>query len=273
MELTFIVIIGIAVTSFLCEYMDASLGMGYGTTLTPLLLLAGFSPLQIVPAVLIGQMAGGIVGGICHHKFGNIKLDFRRDEELIKRKLRGLGYIPTSPDSKVVFFLAIFGILGSLVAVFVAVNIPNLVLKTYIGVMVLAIGLMILFRRNHEFTFSWIRLIVIGLISSFNKGISGGGYGPLVTGGQIISGRDVRGSVGSTTMAEAFVCIVAFLGYLIVGENIYWKLAATTSIGSILAGPFASLTVKKMQTKRLKLIIGILTTILGTLTLAKTYVF
>jgi len=36
---------------------------------------------------------------------------------------------------------------------------------------------------GHSPSFSWKRLIAIGLISSFNKGISGGGYGPLVTGG------------------------------------------------------------------------------------------
>ena len=38
---------------FVCELVDSSLGMGYGTTVTPLLLAAGYSPLDIVPAVLI----------------------------------------------------------------------------------------------------------------------------------------------------------------------------------------------------------------------------
>jgi uncharacterized protein len=33
------------------EYMDATMGMGFGTTLTPALLIIGFFPLQIVPAV------------------------------------------------------------------------------------------------------------------------------------------------------------------------------------------------------------------------------
>jgi uncharacterized membrane protein YfcA len=60
--------------------MDASIGMGYGTTLTPILLIVGFPPLEVVPAVLLGQLVGGTVGGLAYHRLGNINLDFRRDE-------------------------------------------------------------------------------------------------------------------------------------------------------------------------------------------------
>ncbi len=42
--------------AFICEYVDSSLGMGYGTTLTPLLLIMGYNPLQIVPAVLLSEL-------------------------------------------------------------------------------------------------------------------------------------------------------------------------------------------------------------------------
>jgi len=38
---------------FVCELMDSSLGMGYGTTLTPILLAIGYEPLQIVPTILL----------------------------------------------------------------------------------------------------------------------------------------------------------------------------------------------------------------------------
>lgn len=272
MEITSGIFVAIIIVAFLCTYMSVSLGMGYGSTLTPLLLVAGFLPLQVVPSVLLGQLMGGIVGGFSHHKFGNIKLDFKRDKELLKRRLRGLGYIPASHDSKVVFVLAICGIAGAVVAVFFAVNIPRIVLETYIGGMILVIGLVILIRRNRKFAFSWKGLVGVGLISAFNKGVSGGGYGPLVTGGQLISGRDAKSSIGSTTLAEAFICMVAFLSYVIVKGDIYWRLAAAISIGSVIASPLAALTTKKMQTKNLKLIIGVLVTILGALTLAKTYI-
>jgi uncharacterized membrane protein YfcA len=138
--------------------------------------------------------------------------------------------------------------------------------------MVLGIGVIILVRRNHKGALSWKGLVGVGLLSSFNKGISGGGYGPLVTGGQIISGRETRSSIGSTTVAEVFVCIVGFLGYVLAKGGIFWKLAAATSIGSVAAAPFAALTVRKVGSNKLKFIIGLATILLGAFTLVKTFI-
>ena len=267
-----ILFVVVAVIALLCEYIDASIGMGYGTTLTPLLLIIGFLPLQVVPAVLLGQLIGGLIGGLFHHKLGNINLDFRQDEA-IRKRLHGLGYIPRSLDSKVVFILVICGIVGALIAVLFAISIPTIILKTYIGLMVLGIGITILIRRSRESKLSWKGLITVGLISSFNKGASGGGYGPLVTGGQIISGREAKNSIGVTTLAEALVCVVAFVGYVLVKGDIYWVLAAATSIGSVIAAPLAALTVRKVNLSKLKFVIGIATSMLGALTLAKTFIF
>ena len=271
-EITIALFIGVVFLSLACEFMDASLGMGYGTTLTPVLLIIGFAPLQVVSAVLLGQLVGGLVGGFAHSRLGNISLDFRRDEK-VKKRLRGLGYLPRSTDSKIVFILVICGVIGALVGVFSAVNIPSVALKTYIGVMVLAIGIIILLRRTREGAISWKGLVGVGLLSSFNKGISGGGYGPLVTGGQIVSGGGVRSSVGNTTLAEAMVCIVAFLAYLFSEASIFWTLAAATSVGSIVAAPFAAVMVKKVDSQKLKIAIGVITIVLGIFTLLKVYVF
>lgn len=255
MEITLILFISVIVISLFCEFIDASVGMGYGTSLTPILLIMGFGPLQVVSAVLLGQMVGGFLGGISHYRFKNVKLDsFKSD------------------DAKVIFILAGFGIIGALIAVFFAVNIPSIYLKTYIGLMVFCIGIYIIIRRNNEDKTSWSKLIFIAILGAFNKGSSGGGYGPLVTGGQLISGRNSKNSVGVTTIAETVICIVAFIGYLFT-STIFWKLAFATSIGSIVAGPLAAFTVSKVNEKNLKIVIGIITCILGILTLLKTYIF
>jgi len=54
MELTPILFAAIAILALLCEYADASIGMGYSTALSSLLLIIGFSPFEVVPAVLLG---------------------------------------------------------------------------------------------------------------------------------------------------------------------------------------------------------------------------
>ncbi len=42
--------------AFAAEYTDSTLGIGYGTSLTPILLVLGFSPLEVVPVVLLGGL-------------------------------------------------------------------------------------------------------------------------------------------------------------------------------------------------------------------------
>ena len=258
--------------ALLAQYMSISTGMGYGITLTPLLLILGFSPLQVVPAVLFSQFAGGTIGSVAHHRLGNIELDFKRDDK-IKGRLRLLAYLPRSVDSKVIFILAACGVAGVLVGVFTAVSIPKIVLETYIGIMILGIGLLILLRRSQKSAFSWRGLVALGLLGGFNKGISGGAYVALATGGQIIAGRDTRSSVGSTTVAVTVVCAVGFLGYLLIEGDIYWMLVAAASIGSVIAAPFAALTVRKAKTEKLRLAIGLATVVLGASILARTFIF
>ena len=272
--------------AFLCEYFDSSLGMGYGTTLTPLLLIMGFSPLQVVPAVLFSEFLTGIIAGLFHHRFGNIRLGFRRDgppdpqpgspsgchaEDARKRPRQRLKelYIASSCDSKVILLLAGCGIVGTLIAVFVAISIPKIVLELYIGAMILAIGMLILLRGGHSPSFSWKRLIAIGLIGSFNKGISGGGYGPLVTGGQVLSGREARSAVGSTSFAEGLVCLVGLLTYIATKGNLYWNLAIPLVIGAVMSTPLAALTVRRIDDKRLRMAVGLIAVTLGGLTLIR----
>jgi len=48
----------VTLSSFVMEVVDAAMGMGYGTILTPVLLMVGFDPLQVVPAVLVSQLVG-----------------------------------------------------------------------------------------------------------------------------------------------------------------------------------------------------------------------
>jgi uncharacterized membrane protein YfcA len=271
LELTASLFAAAIVISLFCQYLSLSLGAGYGTAVTPIFLIMGFSPIQVVPAVLLSQLAGGVVGGVLHHRAGNIDLDFRRDEN-VKERLRRLGYMPRSTDAKVVLVLVGCGVIGVMIGAVTAVNIPKIVLEAYIGVMVLGIGVNLLLQRKTQGRFSWTGIVALGLVSAFNKGVSGGGYVPLVTGGQILSGRGARSSVGSTTVAVAMVCAVGFLSYLLMEGDIYWRLAVATVIGSIAASPFAALTVKRANTGRLTLAIGAATVMLGTLTLVRAFV-
>ncbi|MCK4232918.1 hypothetical protein KAX75_00695, partial [candidate division WOR-3 bacterium] len=67
MEITVGWFIFIAALAFCCEYIDSSLGMGYGTILSPVLIIMGFDPLIVVPSILLSQAVGGFTASIFHH--------------------------------------------------------------------------------------------------------------------------------------------------------------------------------------------------------------
>lgn len=239
--------------AFVCEYIDSSLGMGYGTTLTPLLMMAGFKPLEIVPSLLLSEFVTGLLAGFFHHRHQNV--NFRRG----------------TPDFKIAAVMSGCSVVGALLAVAVAIELPQFYLKLYISLIVTAMGLIILFTLKRTFSFSWGKIYFLGSVAAFNKGISGGGYGPLVTGGQILSGVGSKSAVGIASLAEGLTCLVGVVAYFAVSNHsIDWRLAPYLVVGAVLSVPFATLTVKKLRTDRLKLAVGLATLALGLFSLAKT---
>ena len=275
-ELALGVGITIIIVAFFAEYIDSTLGMGYGTMLTPLLLIFGFNPLQVVPAVLLSELITGLLAGFTHHKAGNVNFKPKSTNiRYIIKRLKELGYSETFRRGvpihlKIALVLAACSIIGTIAAVFIAVNIPKFWLKLYIGLLVTVIGLVILFTLNKNYKFSWKKIIGLGFIASFNKGMSGGGYGPVVTGGQLLSGVKGRNAVGITSLAEGLTCAVGVVAYLLTKSIIDWKLAPYLIIGAVLSVPFSALTVKKIKTRTLAIIIGITTLILGAFTIIQT---
>lgn len=251
-EMETITIATLMVLAFACEYVDSSLGMGYGTILSPLLIIAGIDPLLVIPSILISQAMAGLSAALFHHRYENVDLRTSRRDLNIALLIIGVGVSAT------------------VCGVFVALNIPISALKTYIGVLVLVMGVIILTGKT--FRFSWKRLIGIGALSAFNKSMSGGGFGPVVTCGQIVSGVEVKRSIAITTFTEAPICIVSFLFYMVLGGGIEPLLPIVLTIGAMLATPIGPKGTSIMNTKRALKAVGILTITLGLFTLLKTYV-
>lgn len=241
----------IGVIAFISEYLDSGLGMGYGTALAPILIIMGYEPIKVVPAILVSQLFTDIAACISHHNMRNVDLKIH------------------SSDFKVALFLGLVSAVGVIISVVVAIRIPKWLLTLYIGILVLAMGIIILVTIKRPMRFSWRKIAGISLLASFNKGISGGGYGPLVMGGQLISGINAKNAVGITAFAEAVTCLVGFIVYLINGRVIDWKLTGTLVLFATGAVPFAAFTIKNIYSDRLKRYVGILIIILGLMTIFK----
>jgi len=272
---------GILISLMACitEYIDATLGMGFGTTLTPLLLLLGFEPLQIVPSILFSELIMGLTAGFTHHSVGNV--DFRPTTMNVKKIIKALkeyGIFESFRKGiplhlKVVIVVATCSVFGILAAVSFAITLPKFYLKLYIGSLILAIGIIIIATVNKQYGFSWKRVTFLGFIASFNKGVSGGGYGPVITGGQLLSGLNGKNAVGITSLAEGLSCLVGVIAYVLSSAHVDWTLAPYLIIGGIISVPFSALTVRKMKTKALRIVIGFVTITLGLIVMGKILFF
>jgi uncharacterized membrane protein YfcA len=243
--------LAVFLAALLCEYMDSSLGMGYGTTLTPLLLLAGFEPLQIVPAVLVSELITGVAAGWMHHRDGNV--DFLRDARA----------------RRTVLHLTALSAGGAIAAVFVAVTISKLLLGLLITAIVLSMGAIILMTRKRQVPYHSGSILAVGAVAAFNKGLSGGGYGPPVTAGQVVSGLPAKHAVAITSVAESLTCAIGVAAYLAAGKTIDWTLAVPLVAGAALSVPMATATVLRTPEHAVRGLVGITTCLLGCVALWK----
>ena len=242
----------LAAIAFCCEFVDSSLGMGYGTTFTPLLLLMGFDLKTVVPVILLSEFLTGMTAGGFHHALGNASFKAR------------------SRDSRVAMVLGGAGVFGARVAVQFLTRVPRLWARLYFALMITAMGLVILAHRNRTYRFSWSKLVGLGLVSSFNKGMSGGGYGPLVVGGQLLSGCDAKNAVACTSIAESVVCLVGLIGFAIAGIFPTPALAIPIVAGAVLSAPCASAMTRHLNNRLdLKKLVGVIVLILGIVCLVK----
>ena len=99
--------------------------------------------------------------------------------------------------------------------------------------------------------------------------MSGGGYGPVVTGGQLLAGFEGKNVVGITSLAEGLTCIVGVIAYLLIKGNIEWRLAPYLISGAVLSVPLSALSVKILKSDYLRIVIGVVTILLGMFTIGK----
>lgn len=235
------------------EFVDSSLGMGYGTTLTPLLLLLGFEPLDLVPTILVSEFLSGFASSFFHSEAGNVR------------------FSPGSNHLRAALVLSACSVAGVAAGVSLAVGVSAVLLKRVIGLVILGAGIYILVTSTRTFHFNYVRIVILALVASFNKAISGGGYGPLMTSGQVMSGIRGRAAVAITSLAEGFTCLVGVTLFLAAGKSISPALLVPVVTGALLSVPLSARAVRNFREDLMRRTIAILTVTLGALTVAKTF--
>ncbi len=243
--------------------MDSSAGMGFGTGLTPLLLIMGYNPLQVVPILLLSEGITGLTSAAFHHEFENVKFRFKR---------------PLNPETKIMFMIAAIGCLSiifSVLLTYLAFEITIDFIKTYVAILVLFMGIigMMKLKTNNQKYRPKLLTFFSGL-AGFNKGIGAGGYGPVVMMGQIFSGIYEKTATAIVSLSEGIVSIVGVLTFVFItsyGITIDLVLLPSVFTGGFIAAMVSPYIVRVLPNKMWRIVIPIYALGIGTFLLYKIY--
>ena len=254
----------VVVLAFLFETMDSAAGMGFGTALSPLLLALGYDPLAVAPALLVSESLTGFIAGSMHNEFRNAEFSFEW---------------PPNEATKLVSLIAGIGVtavIGSVVLTYLALSLPDSLIKTYVAILVIVMGIIGIVRQYIQPTADYRpkQMIAFAALAGFNKGIGGGGYGPVVTLGELYSGVYEKSAAAITSLAEGFVSIagiIAFLTISAVGIQLNFVLLPSLLAGSLLAGVTGPYLVRVFPNQLFKYVIPTYAFLIGLLAFAKLY--
>ena len=225
----FVVLVGL-----FFEFMDASAGMGFGTALSPLLMVAGFTPIQVVPPIMIEQATCGLIGTFLHKEFKNVEWRLNPMSETIKLWLLIAG-------------LGCAAVLISITAIYSIFAVHKVWIKLYVLLLLLAMGVIAIWQgmSRKERRYRPRLMTLFGFLAGFNKGIGGGGYGPVVTVGGVLSGVPVKSQLAVTAISEGTVstfAVIVWFANLGGGKQLDFILLPSmmiAAIGSGILAPFA----------------------------------
>lgn len=235
----------VVLIAMLFEFMDASAGMGFGTALTPLLLVLGFDPKQIVPAIMIQQGIAGIVGAFLHREFQNVEWKFR----------------PMSETVKLWLIIAIVGCLAvafSITAIYAYFNVAKIWIKLYVACLLLMMAIISFYQGRKERPYRPKKMLMFAGLAGFNKGVGGGGYGPVVTIGGLISGVPVKSMLAVTAISEGTVstfAILVWLALLSSGVTIDYVLLPSLMIATMFSAVAAPYMIRVFPEKLWKIVV------------------
>jgi uncharacterized protein len=231
------------IVGFIAQLIDGAIGMAYGISSTTFLLLSGVPSVVASGSVHIAEIFTTFVSGITHLKLGNI------DKTLIK---------------KIIFP----GVLGVILGAYFLTTISGDKLRPYISIYLLFMGLRIIHKSIKGFDKSKSKIegkkiYLLALAGGFFDAIGGGGWGPIVTTTLVAGGHKPRYTIGTVNLAEFFIAIAGGFTFILLSSSIQWKIVIGLMIGGSISAPFAALLCKKIPTKILMTMVGILITLLS----------
>jgi uncharacterized protein len=234
---------------FVAQMIDGAIGMAYGVTATSVLLSSGVPPATASACVHAAETFTTGASGLAHWKLGNV-------------------------DRKLLWRLAVPGAIGGAIGAYVLSGFDGEVLKPYIAIYLLLLGLVIiwkaLIRRPLESP-KPRSVAPLGFFGGLLDAMGGGGWGPIVASSLLGQGTTPRYAIGSVNLAEFFVTLTISLTFFFTIGLGLWPIITGLVIGGIIAAPFAALAAKHVPAKALMLVVGCVVIVLSLNTIIKAF--
>ncbi|MCS6818278.1 MAG: sulfite exporter TauE/SafE family protein [Blastocatellia bacterium] len=245
------------------QFVDVMTGMGFGAIASSFMLAAGLPPLLVVATVNLVKVGNGLMAGLAHWGFGNVRRDW---------------VIP----------LSISGVVGALAGAVLITRLSEEIIRLWVSVALLLLGGSLLFRffftREEPLVqgiFSrrdlgssaktpddparganagnTLLLVGIGFVAGFFNAVSGA-YGPVVTTLLMLTrGGHPRYAVGTVSLAELFVAGASTIGLLraLGTSNFPLWLPIAVMAGGIVAAPCGAYLCRHLPGRTLEGLIGL----------------
>ncbi len=236
------------IIGIIAQTIDGAIGMAYGITATTFLLSQGVSPAIASSSIHISEIFTTGASGLSHWRLNNI-------------------------DKKLFLNLVFPGIIGGIIGVIILTNIDGKILKPWISIYLVIMGLYIILKaiKKNIFTnkISSKKITPLALVGGAVDAIGGGGWGPVVTTTLLSSGHEPKTTIGSVNSAEFFITTSTGLSFAIFIGVSNPEIILGLILGGILIAPFAAKITTKLPTKLLMFIVGVLITSLSMITVLK----
>lgn len=242
-----------ALAGLVAQFIDGSLGMGFGVIGTSLLVASGASAASASAVIHAAKVGTAVVSGASHWKFGNVHW-------------------------RTVILMGVPGAVGAYFGATFLSSIDGANIAPFTAAILCALGAYMLYR----FAFDVVRasvepsslrvrfLVPLGIVGGVIDAIGGGGWGPVATPTLITAGRmEPRTAIGSASLAELLVALGASLGFILhlSSEQVNWAQVAALLGGAIVVAPFAAWVVKVMAPRVLGTLVGALIVVLNVRTI------
>jgi uncharacterized membrane protein YfcA len=206
------------------QFVDGSLGMGFGVTSATLLTLLGYSAVAASAGTHAAKMGTTLVSGLAHWREGNV-------------------------DWRVLLALAVPGTIGAFTGAVILTNVSLDGARIWMASILLVLGISIVMRFAFgkalipQMKVRTRHLWPIGLFGGFVDATGGGGWGPVATPSMMtVTKHEPKKVVGTVNAAEFAVAVAASMGFLIGAKEsqVPWGAVAGLIIGGLIVAPFAA---------------------------------